>query len=281
MNQFGGDWTKVKIEILVDYAKAYLQIMKKRKFFNLLYFDGFAGSGFITKEQKDHIQITIGAARRIVELEEPIPFDKYYFVEKDPKKALLLEENTKNAFPQKSIYIRNDDCNKKLVDLANFLRDPKNKSYRTLAYIDPCGMQVEWRSIEVLRGLNIDLWLLVPTGMGVNRLLIKSGDISAEWLNRLEKFLGMDEKEIKAYFYVEMQTLFPEYTQIKKEAEAIKKSATLYRDRLQSVFQYVSKPYELRNSTNSIMYHLFCASNNKNGIKIANAIVKKYKAYNN
>lgn len=24
MNQFGGDWTKVKIEILVEYAKAYL-----------------------------------------------------------------------------------------------------------------------------------------------------------------------------------------------------------------------------------------------------------------
>ena len=28
MNQFGGDWTKIKIAILVGYAKAYLTIMK-------------------------------------------------------------------------------------------------------------------------------------------------------------------------------------------------------------------------------------------------------------
>ena len=57
------------------------------------------------------------------------------------------------------------------LDLANYLRHPKNKSYRTLAYIDPCGMQVEWRSIECLRGLLMDTWILVPTGLGVNRLL--------------------------------------------------------------------------------------------------------------
>jgi hypothetical protein len=33
MNSFGGDWTKIKIEILVEYAKAYLTIMKSRQFF--------------------------------------------------------------------------------------------------------------------------------------------------------------------------------------------------------------------------------------------------------
>jgi len=29
MNTFGGDWTKTKIEILVEYAQAYLTIMSK------------------------------------------------------------------------------------------------------------------------------------------------------------------------------------------------------------------------------------------------------------
>jgi hypothetical protein len=33
MNNFGGDWTKVKIEILVEYAKAYLTIMNSRRYF--------------------------------------------------------------------------------------------------------------------------------------------------------------------------------------------------------------------------------------------------------
>ena len=212
MNNFGGDWTKIKIEILVEYAKAYLNIMKDRKFFKLMYFDGFAGSGFIVKDKKVDIDITVGAARRIIEISVPRPFDSYYFVEKDPKNFALLEENTKNAFPDKTIYTKCDDCNKKIIDLANFLRDPKNKNVRTLAYVDPCGMQVEWRSIESLRGLPLDMWILVPTGLGVNRLLKKNGQISDAWLEKLEIFLGLSREEIEKRFYKKTATLFEDIT---------------------------------------------------------------------
>ena len=44
MNKFGGNWTKQKMQIVVDYAKAYLTIMNKYPHFKTLYFDGFAGS---------------------------------------------------------------------------------------------------------------------------------------------------------------------------------------------------------------------------------------------
>ena len=50
MNKFGGKWTKIKIDILVDYARAYLTIMQKyanESNWELIYFDGFAGSGKI------------------------------------------------------------------------------------------------------------------------------------------------------------------------------------------------------------------------------------------
>lgn len=276
MNEFGGDWTKIKIEILVEYAKAYLNIMKKRTFFKLLYFDGFAGSGFIVKDDIIDIDVTVGAAKRIVELSEPRPFDLYYFVEKKESNFNLLKESTADEFPSKEIYAVHGDCNKKLIDLSNFLRKPANKNVRTLAYIDPCGMQVEWRSIESLRGLNIDMWILVPTGMGVNRLLKTNGQISDAWLERLEKFLGISQTEIKDLFYTESQTLFEEFTHIKKEDKAIEKSGELYRERLKTVFDYVSEPYELRNQTNSIMYHLFLAANNQAAVKIGNDIVKKF-----
>lgn len=276
MNEFGGDWTKIKIEILVAYAKAYLTIMKDRRFYKLMYFDGFAGSGFIVKDNKVDIDITVGAARRIVEINDPRPFDSYYFVEKDPKNFNLLEKNTKEIFKEKKIYTVCEDCNKKLIDLGNFLRDPKNKNYRTLAYIDPCGMQVEWRSIESLRNLPIDMWVLVPTGLGVNRLLKNNGQISEAWLDRLEIFLGMPKEEIEKHFYKKTETLFSDITFIEKEKDAVEKSAKIYRNRLKEVFNFVSKPYELRNSTNSVMYHLFLTSNVETGVKIANDIVKKY-----
>ncbi len=282
MNEFGGNWTKIKIEILVEYAKAYLTIMKSRKFFKLLYFDGFAGSGEIIKVVDDkvngnqHVDITIGAAKRIIEIEEPRSFDEYYFVEKNADNYKLLEEATKKAYPKKKIFTIEEDCNKKLVDLSNYQRNPKNKNYRTLAYIDPCGMQVEWRSIECLRGLSLDMWVLVPSGLGVNRLLKRNGQISDAWLEKLEVFLGLTRDEIEKFFYKKSQTLFPEITDIKKEKDAVDKSAKLYQKRLKEVFDYVSKPYELKNSSNSIMYHLYLASNNESAIKIANDIVRKY-----
>ena len=65
MNQFGGDWTERKIEIVVEYAKAYLTIMNKYPQFKCLYFDGFAGSGNIYKEDKVEFDIIKGAAIRI------------------------------------------------------------------------------------------------------------------------------------------------------------------------------------------------------------------------
>lgn len=163
-----------------------------------------------------------------------------------------------------------------MVDLGNFLRDPTNKYIRTLAYIDPCGMQVEWESIASLKGLSLDMWILVPTGLGVNRLLKKNGQISESWMDKLKLFLGLTEKEILHRFYKKSQTLFEDIEFVEKEKDAIENSAILYQSRLNEVFEYVSEPYELKNSSNSIMYHLFLTSNNKIAEKIGSEIVKKY-----
>jgi|GEM_PF-6342627 len=62
-------------------------------------------------------------------------------------------------------------------------------------------MHVEWRSIESLRGPPIDMWILVPKGLGVNRLLKKNGKISEAWLEKLEIFLGLSRDEIEKKFY--------------------------------------------------------------------------------
>jgi len=278
MKGFGGDWTEKKIEILVEYAKAYLTIMSKNHYWKLLYFDGFAGTGMIYKDNKIDIHVTIGAAKRIVEIDEPISFDQYYFVEKNPNNAKRLSKNTKEAFPQKKVSIKEGDCNYELKKLAKYLKVEGNKKYRVLAYIDPCGMELEWASIEELKGTKIDIWVLVPTGLGVNRLLKRDGNISDAWLKRLVNFLGLSEEEIKRYFYKNKTelTLFGEVTNQTKEADAISKSAELYRKRLKEIFDFISEPFILQNSKGTTMYHLFMASNNKVALKIANDIIKKY-----
>lgn len=284
MNNFGGNWTKYKIEILVEYARAYLEIMKKyaaRYQWQLLYYDGFAGSGLIKDDNGQNV--IIGAARRIIEIENPRSFDTYYFVEKDENNFLDLKEHTKKAFPRKSqnIHVVMEDCNKKLASMASFLKS-KGKKHKVLAYIDPCGMQVKWQSLELLKNLSVDMWILIPTGMGVNRLLRKDGRISDAWLNKLEDFLGLDKEEILEYFYKKSRviTLFGTEEVLNKEKNAIEKSADLYRDRLKNLFKFVSEPYPLKNTTNTILYHFIMVSNNKEAVNIANDIVCKYKKLN-
>lgn len=312
-NVFGGNWTQNKIEILVAYAKAYLRIMNKHATlydWELLYFDGFAGSGFIEVniEEQEEIQevnqwhylsfdeesnvekeesnsrtkkeiqdVIIGAAKRILNIDKPRAFDMYYFVEKEITKFTALIESTQQQYPDKTIYVANDDCNSKILSLSKYLQSKGRKS-KVLAYIDPCGMQVNWNSLSALAKQPVDAWILIPTGLGVNRLLKRNGEISEAWLLKLEKFLGMTRDNIMEYFYTEnvQQTLFgPEKTLTKKE-KAIERSATLYAERLNELFKFVSKPYVLKNHSNTIMFHFLLVSNNPTAVKIANEIVEKY-----
>ncbi len=122
------------------------------------------------------------------------------------------------------------------------------------------------------------MWILVPTGIGINRLLKKDCQISEEWLHKLNSFLGLSEDEILSYFYSEVHenTLFGQEIKICKEDQAIEKAGNLYKEQLLSVFKHVSNPFLMRNKTGSILFHFFMASNNFTAQKIANDIIKPY-----
>ncbi len=196
----------------------------------------------------------------------------YYWAKKDEKNKTELASVITREFNEKSskCFVVNEDCNDKLISMSNFLKE--NKNFRVLAFIDPYGMSVNWSSIEVLKKLGIDLWILVPTGMGVNRLFKKDFNISEAWLFKLEKFLGLPRNEILDYFYKQKSslTLFGQESMMQKEKDAIEKAGELYRKRLNEVFDFVSETFKMKNSTGTIMYHFMMASNNKTAQKIAN-----------
>ncbi len=273
-NQFGGTWTELKIEILETYARQFLTVFKNQPRQKLLYFDGFAGSGDIEveglPEQERH---TIeGAAIRVMKIDKPRSFDMYYFVEKKKNLALSLEAKIKNEFYDKEFYVQAKDCNQKLKDLAKFLRSEKGKAYKVLGFIDPKGMQLEWSSLEILRGLHIDLWILNPTS-GTNRVLVRKGEIDESWLRRLELFLGMNREEIKNHFYSRRPTLFGDLDFV-KENDPINRLHELYANRIAgNIFKYVSNPKILKNSNGSPLFHFFMATNNEIALRIANSVV--------
>ena len=276
MNEFGGLWTKQKIDIVVEYAKAYLKIMNKYPYFKLVYFDGFAGSGSVKQSEGGGYRSMAGAAVKILSIEKPKTFDLYYFVEKRLDFCERLSLLVEKRFAERKINIVSEDCNTKIKDLAHFLEKAENKYYRVLAFIDPYGMQVEWSSITTLKEHGVDLWILVPTGVGVNRLLLKNGRISRPWIERLQSFLGLSFEEIESNFYRESQqgNIFGEKETLKID-NAIHRAGELYSKQLKTVFKHVSEPYILRNTKNSPMYHFVLATDNPAGIKIANDVIRK------
>ena len=273
MNQFGGNWTEQKIQILETYAKQFLRVFKNKPNEKLLYFDGFAGSGEIEFRTEEDSKIIEGAAIRILKINDPRSFNMYYFVEKIESFAESLETKAKGEFPslKNIIHVVSEDCNKKLIDLSNFLRT-KGYNFKVLGFIDPKGMQLEWTSLECLKGLHIDLWILNPTS-GANRLLVKRGVIDPSWINRLKLFLGLTEDEIMNHFYSARTNLFGE-TEYIKEDDPINKLHELYTKRIQgNIFKYVSKPKILSNDSGSPLFHFFMATNNTIGLNIANSVV--------
>lgn len=274
-NQFGGSWTELKISILETYVKQFLLVFKNQLNQKLLYFDGFAGSGDIEvegPEGKDKHTIE-GAAMRILKIDKPRGFNMYYFVEKKKNLADDLNKKIKECFPEKMSFVVSEDCNKKLIDLSNkFLRLPKGKDFKVLGFIDPKGMQLEWSSLEALRGLPIDLWILNPTS-GTNRVLKRKGEIDESWLKRLELFLGMSREEILAHFYSKRPTLFGDLD-IVKGYDPINKLHELYASRIAgNIFKYVSNPKILRNNSGAPLFHFFMATNSEIALRIANSVV--------
>lgn len=274
-NKFGGSWTELKIQILETYAKQFLRVFKNQPKQRLLYFDGFAGSGGIEIDDEDenNKHMIEGAAIRILKIDSPRSFDMYYFVEKKKDLADELQKKIKKLFPTKKSYVVSEDCNKKLIDLANnFLRTSKGKNFKVLGFIDPKGMQLEWSSLEILRGLPIDLWILNPTS-GTNRLLVRDKEINESWVNRLKLFLGMEEREILDHFYSRQTTLFGDLMLVKKN-DPINKLHDLYAKRIAgNIFKYVSNPKILRNDSGSPLFHFFMATNNEIGLRIANSVI--------
>lgn len=291
---WGGQWTEEKLDAFEKYVNAYLTIMNvyRDKFnWKLIYFDGFAGSGSrnddglqpvsefmldLFKEEyivEEELNTYKGAAERVLGIKQN-GFDQYVFVDKNKTSSQQLEEKLIPYAKEKNLVFKTSDANEQVITLAKAMQ--KSKKIASLVLLDPFGMQVDWSSIELLKGTRTDLWILIPTGVIVNRLLDRKGNLSH--IEKLKTFFGKDEFFLKEYFYTvsQEQTFFGEIEKIKKVEKPIQKIAELYIQRLKDIFKCVTpEPLVLYNSRNTPIFHFACASNSKVAVKIANEIISK------
>ena len=210
-HRFGGDWTTAKLDVIARYLASYTTALKGKPStehpFVKGYIDAFAGTGYRNARRDDRTddasqalllpdlaeaepQALLDGSSRLALKTEP-RFDRYIFIERSPERCAQLEL-LKQEFPDLAgdIQIRRGDANTEIHELC--AKDWS--SHRAVLFLDPYGMQVDWKTIEAIAGTKaIDLWVLFPLGIGVNRLLTKSGEIPESWRRRLSLLLGTED----------------------------------------------------------------------------------------
>lgn len=288
-SSWGGDWTDRKLEAFAKYISAYLTIMKHNPYWKTIYFDGFAGSGDRQKKQcfsplykqlfcdDDENEGYKGAAERVLTLPGTNHFDFYYFIDKDEASLNKLKNkiSTLQLRNEGTVQYKVGDCNIYLNELAVAMKS-KPKFYAALVMLDPFGMQINWSSIAQLDDTRTDIWILVPTGVIVNRLLDKNANLKHTF--KLQSFFGLEEDHIRKYFYTAetVNTLFGERELIRKVEKPIGKIAELYIKQLKAIWKHVTeKPLILKNNKGVPLFHFVFASNNENAVKIASQIIQR------
>lgn len=291
-HQFGGDWTAAKLDVLAGYLEAYTTALKRTPF-KLGYIDAFAGTGYreakgsseeVQSEQSllfpdlaqpEPQELLEGSALRALKTEPR--FDRYIFIERSAGRCSQLEQ-LRQDFPQlaREIIVRKGEANEEIREMCRH----NWSAHRAVLFLDPYGMQVEWKTIEAVASTKaIDLWLLFPLGIGVNRLLTKSSKIPDSWRQKLNLLLGTDQWYEEFYQVEVSATLFGA-----QQARVIKASmATIgryFNERLKGVFAGVAEPPGvLRNSSNNPLYLLCFAVGNDHGkgiaLRIANHLLKE------
>ena len=221
--RFGGDWTNEKLNVIAKYLASYTTALRdkpsKEHPFHKAYIDAFAGTGY-REAREDHFggvtlllpdlaekepQALLDGSARLALRTEP-RFERYIFIEKSPQRCAQLEA-LKSEFPHLAddIQIRRGDANVEIQELCR--KDWRSR--RAVLFLDPYGLQVEWTTIEAIAITKaIDLWLLFPLGIGVNRMLTKSGDIPESWRRRLDALLGTKVWYDEFYRVESIPTLF-------------------------------------------------------------------------
>jgi three-Cys-motif partner protein len=264
--RFGGSWTERKLEVVRRYLDRYANALKAQPF-QRLYIDAFAGTGsridkhFISEPLLDLPELEAvmkGSARLALEIDPP--FNEYIVVEKVARRAGQLKQ-LRDAHPNRNITIVNADANDAITSICQRI---DWRSSRGVVFLDPYGMQVSWDTVAAIAKTGgLDVWLLVPTGMGLRRLLTRNGNISKQWQDTLDRFLGTPDWRSEFYHTEESTDLLGDPIVTKVRDAGADKLEQFVLNRLGSVFPVVMEHgISLTNSKGQAMYLLCFASAN-------------------
>lgn len=286
-----GPWAEEKLDALRRGLEYYTTRLKNTPYWQKVYVDAFAGPGLSTVRTAprepaptpagmDDLFGSVAAAADPVEeearylkgsprvaLDIQNPFDRYVFVERDPKRLAELEAMKVEYGDAREIDIRPGDANSELLWVlrAGFSK----RTHRAYVFLDPFGVQVPWSTIEHLAATEaIEVMINFPLGMAIRRMLPKRGVVPEGWGISLDTFFGSPGWHGHAYTGEFDLAGDP----IKRE-DSEPRLLAWYRERLRMAFGHVSEARLITNTRGNHLYHLIWAGPHPAGLKGADYIM--------
>ncbi len=285
LHQFGGDWTEEKLERLRKYLSAYMQIFTKNVWaarYTTHYVDAFAGTGSRAERQERDSTSTLsllgkddatdverfyrGSARIALEIEPS--FDNFIFVEQNRQHVDELEQ-LRHEYSHKAdrIVVEHNDAN---AFLQTWCQSMDWDANRAVVFLDPYGMAVDWTTLEAIAETKaIDLWILLPVGQAINRLLTRDRIPPGAWADKLIRFFGTEDWKDAFYAPSGQISLFQEEEEFEKKAN-FESISNFFVARLETIFEKVAdNSLALLNSRNVPLFILYFAASNPRGAPTA------------
>ncbi len=283
-HRFGGVWTEIKLDAISAYSEFFTGAIGGK--FDLWYIDPFAGSGSRFAEEEigglfeGRPISTIerqypGSASRALSVAPPFNHLRFGDTKKSHIKAL---EELVALYPDRDAKVIREDANAYVQFMFGhpFWTDPKGrgKGSRALVFLDPYGLEVKWRTLEVLAASEkADVWFLANLKAAVQQLSRDHRKLDADKRRALGEYFGTDTWEAEFYREIEESGLLG-IMEARKERDATKHDvAAFHRKQLRKLFGYVSEPLPLAVGGMDDYFLLYCMSNNKS--PAARALIKK------
>jgi three-Cys-motif partner protein len=262
-----GYWSKIKLDIVREYASAYSKILSAQTnpSFYHIYIDAFAGAGM----HKLKITGDFVPGSPLNALNVTPPFREYHLIDLKSDKVKSLN---KIIGDRPGVYIYNGDCNDIL--LKEVFPKVLFKDYRrALCLLDPYGLHLNWEVIKTAAEMRtIDIVLNFPVAdMNRNVLWRNAEGVDPADIDRMNSFWGDESWREVAYSTTGNLFGFPEKENNEKIAEGFRQ-----RLRLVAGFKQVPKPLPMKNSKNAVVYYLFFASQKLVAKDIIKQIFLKY-----
>lgn len=264
-----GKWTTAKTDYLQRYIDLFETSMRNKPWCARCYLDLYSGTGKYQVE--GHNGFHLGSA--LVGLTTKHPFTHYFFADKSQENIDILSKRCEPADSlKKKFYI--GDANTIVQEVVREIKSiDQNRSKDqwpslNLAFLDPDGLELKWKTIETLATVNKMDLIIYYSQSGLTR--------------NFKNFIDSpEETEIDLFFGdSEWKTIYRENQQA-KSLGLHRKLIDYYKYKLSTVGYVDIKDIEdgteplMKNSKEGPLYRLIFASKHPRGHDFWNKIIKK------